>query len=187
MAGDFILRTGDAAEEMFFIKQGEVEVLATDNKTRIAILREGAYFGEIGLLLTQKRTVSVRALTVCVFEVLNKSDFTKVLETYPEQKKLLLQVAHQRVKVCSPHDIKPENILEESQLDVSKDFEIKDLENDEGYNGKPKIKKRRSYEKERPLKVLWKRAIERFQDNACMTKDHDFRHLGSFIILPMSK
>jgi len=108
MEGDYVVRAGDSAEEMFFIKQGEVEVLATDDKTRIAILRDGAYFGEVGLLLTQKRTVSVRALTVCVFEVLHKSDFDKLMEEHPEQKRLLCQVANQRIKICSPADINPE-------------------------------------------------------------------------------
>ena len=112
MAGDFVVRVGDTAEEMFFIKQGEVEVLATDNKTRIAILREGAYFGEIGLLVTQQRTVSVKALTVCVFEVLNKADFDKLMEEHPEQKRLLLQVANQRMKICSPSDIQQESHFE---------------------------------------------------------------------------
>ena len=113
MAGDFVVRIGDTAEEMFFIKQGEVEILATDNKTRIAVLREGAYFGEIGLLLTQQRTVTVKALTVCVFEVLNKADFDKLMEEHPEQKRLLMQVANQRSKICSPTDIRA------AQLDVS--------------------------------------------------------------------
>lgn len=105
MSGDFVIRAGDDAREMFFIKQGEVEVLANDNKTRIAILREGAYFGEIGLLLTQRRTVSIRALSVCVFEVLNKEQFDTLLEAHSEQKKLLLQVANQRIKICTPEDV----------------------------------------------------------------------------------
>ena len=37
---------------MYFIKEGFVEVLATDNKTVCAYLTEGAYFGEIGCLVT---------------------------------------------------------------------------------------------------------------------------------------
>jgi CRP-like cAMP-binding protein len=37
---------------MYFIKSGIVQVLATDNKTIIAFMTEGTYFGEIGLLIT---------------------------------------------------------------------------------------------------------------------------------------
>lgn len=47
---------------MYFIKSGVCEVLATDGKTVIAYLLEGAYFGEIGLLIRNKRSVSVRAI-----------------------------------------------------------------------------------------------------------------------------
>ena len=36
--GDTIVRRGDIADEMFFIKQGKVEVLAEDESTRIAVL-----------------------------------------------------------------------------------------------------------------------------------------------------
>ena len=43
---------GEVATEMFFIKSGIVQVLSTDNKTVIAYMSEGTYFGEIGVLLT---------------------------------------------------------------------------------------------------------------------------------------
>ena len=45
--GDFVIKEGEFADEIFFIKSGQVEVLATDKRTRIAILKDGAYFGEI--------------------------------------------------------------------------------------------------------------------------------------------
>ena len=51
MKNDIILREGEIAEEFFFIKKGQVEIIATDGKTVIAILEKGAYFGEIGLLV----------------------------------------------------------------------------------------------------------------------------------------
>ena len=91
--GDYVMREGEYAEEMYFIKEGEVEVLATDGQTRIAVLRQGAYFGEIGLLITGKRTVSVRALTYCIFEVIDKENFQDIMETYPEHFAFLLKVA----------------------------------------------------------------------------------------------
>lgn len=48
MADDNAVEAGDIADEMFIIKNGIVEVLATDNSTVIAYLSEGSYFGEIG-------------------------------------------------------------------------------------------------------------------------------------------
>ena len=82
MEGDFVVRLGEYAKEMFFIREGEVEVLSSDNESQLAILREGSYFGEVGLLLTQKRSVSVRALTLCLFEVINQDDLNRVLEEF---------------------------------------------------------------------------------------------------------
>jgi ATP-binding cassette subfamily B protein len=109
MPGDYIVRVGEYADKMYFIKEGEVEILATDNKTRIGILRSGAYFGEIGLLLTQKRTVTVRALTLCIFETINKKYFDIVMDVFPHQKDFLLQVAQQRMKVKNPEDLEDES------------------------------------------------------------------------------
>jgi hypothetical protein len=54
-------------------------------------------------------------------------------------------------------------------------------------NANSKGKKRRILEQGGKLKIYLKRIIERFKDNACRTKDLDFRNLGSFIILPTSK
>lgn len=48
----YVVRLGEVANKMFFIKTGIVQVLATDNKTTIAYMSDGAYFGEIGVLLT---------------------------------------------------------------------------------------------------------------------------------------
>jgi CRP-like cAMP-binding protein len=52
---------------MYFIRKGTVKILANDNKTTIAYMSEGSYFGEIGVLITKKRTVTVKAKTICVF------------------------------------------------------------------------------------------------------------------------
>lgn len=106
MPNDFIVKVGEFADEMFFIKSGEVEVLATDNSTRIAILKQGAYFGEIGMLLTGVRSVSVRAIKICILETVNLSDFQKLMAKFPEQERFLKRVAKQRIKTTNPEDIK---------------------------------------------------------------------------------
>jgi len=64
MANDNVVEVGDIAEEIFFIKKGVVEVLATDNHTVIAYLTEGSYFGEIGVLLTGVRSVTIKSKTL---------------------------------------------------------------------------------------------------------------------------
>jgi CRP-like cAMP-binding protein len=83
LARDWILVAHQIANEMFFIKKGYLEVIATDKKTVIAYLGEGSYFGEIGLLLTGKRSCSVRSLTACVLFSVGKEELIKILDNFP--------------------------------------------------------------------------------------------------------
>jgi CRP-like cAMP-binding protein len=56
------------------------------------ILSSGSYFGEIGLLWLKKRSVSVRALTNCIFLCLKKSQFDQIMEHYSDIKEHLYRV-----------------------------------------------------------------------------------------------
>ena len=96
---------GEIAEEMYFLKKGQVEIIASDGKTRIAVLKEGSYFGEIGLLLGVKRTVYVKALHMCVLLAIEKNDLEYVLESYPEMRRFLKKVSKQRMKTTHRSDI----------------------------------------------------------------------------------
>ncbi len=84
MPGDYICKVGEFADEMYFIKQGEVEVLATDGTTRLAVLKPGAYFGEIGIFILGRRSVYVRCITVCILEAIQKNEFLTILEDFPD-------------------------------------------------------------------------------------------------------
>jgi CRP-like cAMP-binding protein len=86
-------------------KKGVVEVRATDNSTVIAYLSEGAYFGEIGILLTGVRSVTIRAKTACIFFVIQKDEFVRILDRFPEQKAFLKAVGRQRMQTTNPEDL----------------------------------------------------------------------------------
>ncbi len=75
----YVVQKGEVATEFFFIKSGIVKVLATDEKTVIAYMSEGTYFGEIGLLLTKKRSCSVKARINSVFLTISKDDLMGIL------------------------------------------------------------------------------------------------------------
>lgn len=79
-----IIYKGDAAEEIFLLVQGHAEVLTSNDKITAAILSEGAYFGEIGILLDMKRTVTIRAMTDCICKAISKDKIYKILEKYPD-------------------------------------------------------------------------------------------------------
>jgi len=72
-------------------------VLATDGKTVIAYQGEGSYFGEIGVLLQDKRSVSVRAKSESVFLTIRKEPLLEILQRYPKLKKMLIKIAKQRL------------------------------------------------------------------------------------------
>ena len=105
MASDMVVETGEIAEEMYFISKGLVSVIATDNTTLIASLNEGSYFGEIGILITNIRTVSIKALALCLFYTIRKDDLLKILDLYPDQMAFLMAVAKQRMLTTNPEDL----------------------------------------------------------------------------------
>lgn len=77
---DFVVYLDQVATKMFFIQQGIVQILATDYKTVIALQSQGCYFGEIGVLLTEKRSCSVKAVTMCIFMTITKEELEAIFE-----------------------------------------------------------------------------------------------------------
>lgn len=97
-AGDSIIRKGEAGEEMYIISRGEVEVL-DDHAQPIAELKEGSFFGELSLLLSEPRNATVRARTACDIYVLSKHDFRNALREYPEFANTFLDVVKKRYNI----------------------------------------------------------------------------------------
>lgn len=60
--GDIILRQNEEADGMYVIYSGKVEVEMDGNI--IAHLEEGDFFGEMGTLLRQPRSATIRAISV---------------------------------------------------------------------------------------------------------------------------
>jgi CRP-like cAMP-binding protein len=59
-------------KEMFFLSKGKVELLTgkAPAYSKIGVLAEGTYFGEIALVAKCKRVLSARALVCCEMNVL---------------------------------------------------------------------------------------------------------------------
>jgi hypothetical protein len=51
MAGWYIFRKDDEAEEMYFIRSGSVEVCSADGKIVFVTLKKGSFFGEFWLVV----------------------------------------------------------------------------------------------------------------------------------------
>ncbi|MGN6797102.1 MAG: cyclic nucleotide-binding domain-containing protein [Gaiellaceae bacterium] len=76
-----LAREGQFAHEFFIIEDGVAEVIA--NGERIAELGAGDFFGEIGLLETERRTATVVATTPMELIVMFEREFRQMEREMP--------------------------------------------------------------------------------------------------------
>jgi CRP-like cAMP-binding protein len=79
--GDALATEGEFAHEFFVIEEGSAAV--TQNGERIAELGPGEFFGEIGLLETERRTASVVATTPMQLIVMFQREFKQMEREMP--------------------------------------------------------------------------------------------------------
>jgi voltage-gated potassium channel len=89
-----IVQRGEPADSMFFIMAGEVEVDVQPHPVRLG---PGQYFGEIALLRDTVRTATVRARKETQLLALDAADFRRLLESHPELKASIAEVAERRI------------------------------------------------------------------------------------------
>lgn len=94
--GDVVCSEGEIGNEMYFIIQGELEVVSGDGKKIIAVLKDGNFFGEISLFKNSPRTASVKALTYSDLYILEKKNFVQILSRFPSVAEQLHAVANER-------------------------------------------------------------------------------------------
>jgi small-conductance mechanosensitive channel/CRP-like cAMP-binding protein len=86
--GDLIFRQGAAADSLFILCHGSVDVVfddaATGRRNKLASLEAPAYFGEMGLLLGAPRRATVLAAGDVLCYRLDKQAFDTVLSARPE-------------------------------------------------------------------------------------------------------
>jgi len=98
--GDVIIREGDLGDELFIIKKGSVRILKNTLQNEpytVVILTadQNVFFGEIGLLLNDKRSATVVAEEDCTFLVTNRKKFNHFGEQEPYVALLITrQIAH---------------------------------------------------------------------------------------------
>jgi CRP-like cAMP-binding protein len=94
--GDTIIQENEFGESMFILFKGTVEISkkmtmldeaeeVEMNKTFITLTGDNhTFFGEIGLLCTQKRTASVTAKSDCHVYTINRKSFQHICDESPE-------------------------------------------------------------------------------------------------------
>ncbi|MGA2641185.1 MAG: cyclic nucleotide-binding domain-containing protein [Spirochaetia bacterium] len=93
---DYIIRQGEYGDCMYFLSNGDVEVLV--NGVRVASLGQGSPFGETALIQGEKRMASIRALSYCDVYKLIKADFDALRGRYPDFDSQVKKVVEERLK-----------------------------------------------------------------------------------------
>ncbi|XP_074659484.1 uncharacterized protein LOC141912168 [Tubulanus polymorphus] len=105
LPGQDIVTRGEFGSALFFIQNGEVEVLDEDDETPVATLRGGKLFGELSLILELPRTATVRAVTHCDLMVLNKAALVEVLKLFPGAQEKLISAAKKRLEAVKSSSV----------------------------------------------------------------------------------
>jgi len=96
-AGANIITVDDYGSAIYFIEQGEADVL-TDGREAAQALAPGDTFGEIALLLTGERTATVVARTPMRLLSLSGQDFERIRARVPELEGLLRRLGLERAR-----------------------------------------------------------------------------------------
>ena len=91
--GEVIYREGDKSDFAYFIKSGRVEILKNevDGQRQVTVLGTGDVFGEMGVVLDQRRSVSARALDQVVVRAVSRSSFLHAVNEQPDAARQVLK------------------------------------------------------------------------------------------------
>ncbi|XP_022080165.1 potassium/sodium hyperpolarization-activated cyclic nucleotide-gated channel 2-like isoform X2 [Acanthaster planci] len=113
LAGDVIIKAGTRGNAMYFIEHGTVKICI--NERVVGTLQDGDHFGEISLLIDERRVASVVAASTCDLYRLAKEDFQDVLDENPEMHAIMAKVAKERLSkigTTSKKDEEMETVLD---------------------------------------------------------------------------
>jgi len=103
--GREIVRQNDPGDRFYIVARGVVEVWRTEESSghtrRVAVLQAGDFFGEITLITGFPRTATVRALTVCTCVSLERGQFNRMMDRFPELRRQLSEIAVERLRESS--------------------------------------------------------------------------------------
>lgn len=88
LPGEKIFKQGDSPDGLYLIHRGSVQIFGSRSKL-IAELEDGAFFGEMALMLDKPRSATVISKSFGDLYFLSKEDFHRVIDTHPE---ILLQI-----------------------------------------------------------------------------------------------
>ena len=101
-AGKHLTREGELGQEFLIVLDGEIEVSHAGNP--VATRGAGDYVGEIALLDNRPRTATVTAKTDVLVEVLDRREFSALLQASPEICNQIMATMAQRLEQLDDGD-----------------------------------------------------------------------------------
>jgi CRP-like cAMP-binding protein len=98
--GDYIFREGDAADVMYMIHKGRVQISkglgSFDEKIRI--LEEGEFIGEMAVINSMTRSASAVALDDCILIKMDRDSFNETIKKNHEFSVSVIQLLSERLR-----------------------------------------------------------------------------------------
>lgn len=101
--GEVIIHQGDVGECMFVIQEGQVEVLSEvdGRELRLAVRKEGDFFGEMSIFERETRSATVRALGPARVLTVDKKNFLRRIAADPSLAFRIVQTMSSRIRELS--------------------------------------------------------------------------------------
>jgi CRP-like cAMP-binding protein len=87
---EILFNEGDEGDAFYIVLDGQVEIFVPIINKQLVILDNGAFFGELALLLGIPRTASVKALTPTTLFAIDKIGFQQLLQRHPEMGQVII-------------------------------------------------------------------------------------------------
>jgi hypothetical protein len=93
-----IVRSGETAKEIFFISKGNMVIINESGDKKYGTMTDGDYFGNLSIMLGEKRTASVRTTEFCETFVLYSDKFFRIKEEYPEFMEVMKKMSSEKTE-----------------------------------------------------------------------------------------
>ncbi|KAI9337965.1 cyclic nucleotide-binding-like protein [Obelidium mucronatum] len=94
--GDIVITQGEMGNEMYFIMNGTVNVIAGGK--RVTSFKDGAFFGEVALIANIPRTATVQGASSCMLYKLTRASFTSILDEFDDVRRKVEAIYHERME-----------------------------------------------------------------------------------------
>jgi voltage-gated potassium channel len=94
----YIVREGEVGNGIYFISRGTVEITSQEGRETHGTLESGDYFGDLSLLLGERRTASVKSLTYCDVFLLARDQFERIKREYSEFRDTLKKISSEKTE-----------------------------------------------------------------------------------------